>query len=452
MKSVDPSRSPAIRPWLVWGLAALFGLFTFLLQCAPSVMIPQLMQTYQIDAVKIGVLTSSFFYTYIVMQIPAGILVDLWGPRRILTISFLICSLAIGWFAYSRSFWEGQVSRMLMGLTTSPAIVCTFCLGSRWFKPALFTLIVALTECLALTGGVIGEGGLARAATAFGWRETMVGVTVIGLFLTLVSLFVIRDYPDRDQPLRTGAGLRESLLSEGKNFIKILSIKPLWINGVYAGLVFAICPAFVALWGIPYFENRYTIAVEVAALVASTYFIGGCIGTLTLGWISVYITKRRPMMIVGALTSFILSLSILYLPDVPLPVMFAFMLLFGFFGSSYALSFALANNYVGHKHQGVAMGFTNMLCIAFGAPIFQPLIGLLLESSTGPEVMNRLKTYAENDYIVALTILPISLAVALIISFFVKEEGQNRSNRLKRDTDEDLFPYGPSREEPSVDL
>ena len=119
-----------IWPWLVWGLAALFGLYTFLLQGSPSVMIPQLMKTYQIDVVKIGVLTSSFFYTYILMQVPAGMLVDLWGPRRILKIGFLICSIAVGWFALSGHFWEGQVSRMVMGLVTAPAIISAFCLGS----------------------------------------------------------------------------------------------------------------------------------------------------------------------------------------------------------------------------------------------------------------------------------------------------------------------------------
>lgn len=123
MKLMDVLHKSRLMPWLVWGLAAIFGLYTFLLQGAPSVMIPQLMKTYQIDVIKIGVLTSSFFYTYIVMQIPAGMLVDLWGPRRILKVSFLFCSIAIGWFAYSHTLWEGQTSRMLMGFFTAPAII-----------------------------------------------------------------------------------------------------------------------------------------------------------------------------------------------------------------------------------------------------------------------------------------------------------------------------------------
>lgn len=411
-----------IRPWLVWGLAAIFALFTFLLQGSPSVMIPQLMKTYKIDVIKIGVLTSSFFYTYIVMQIPAGILVDLWGPRRIIKVSFLFCSIAIGWFAFSHHFWEGQLSRMAMGLTTAPAIICAFCLGSRWFKPSLFTLIVAFTEFLALVGGVIGEGGLAKAVITFGWRETMIGVAVISLFMTFLSLFIIHDFPNHDQPLHDGISFKESMKATGKSFIKILSIKPLWINGLYAGLVFAIFPAFAALWGIPYFQNRYNIPVDLSALLASTYFIGGCIGTLVLGWISVYMIKRRPIIIWGTFIAFILSLSIIYIPHIPLPIMFVLMLVFGFFCSTYAISFALADTFVTHKNKGVAMGFTNMLCIIFGAPLFQPLIGFLLKWSTECEPINRLKIYTKHDYTIALTILPLSLLIALILSFFIKEE------------------------------
>ena len=90
MKLMDLFYRSRFLPWAIWGLAALLGLYTFLLQGAPSVMIPQLMQTFRIDVIQIGVLTSSFFYTYILMQIPAGILIDIWGPRRALWVNVFI--------------------------------------------------------------------------------------------------------------------------------------------------------------------------------------------------------------------------------------------------------------------------------------------------------------------------------------------------------------------------
>ena len=63
-----------IQPLLIWAIASLLGLFTFTIQGTPSVMIPELMQAFNIDITYIGILSSSFFYTYIVMQIPSGLL------------------------------------------------------------------------------------------------------------------------------------------------------------------------------------------------------------------------------------------------------------------------------------------------------------------------------------------------------------------------------------------
>ena len=67
------------------------------------------------------------------------------------------------------------------------------------------------------------------------------------------------------------------------------------------------------------------------------------------------------------------------------------------------------------------MGFTNMLCIAFGAPIYQPLIGFLLKWSCSCEPINKINIYARNDYAVALSVLPISLFLSFILAFFIKE-------------------------------
>ena len=414
-----------IRPWIVWGLGALFGLYTFLLQGTPSVMIPQLIDTYKIDVVKIGVLTSSFFYTYIILQIPAGIIVDLFGPRRVLKISFFFCSLAVFWFAFSHFFWEGQVSRMMMGITTAPAIICAFCLASRWFKPYLFTLLVSLTEFTALAGGVIGEGGLAISVAKFGWRETMILVGVVGLIMTILSFFIIHDYPDHDQPLHQGMSFRDLVKKTGRALVEVLSIRQIWMNGIYGGLVFGLFPAFAALWGVPYFSLRYGISIELSALIASMFFIGACFGTLTLGWASVYITRRKPIMLTASFIAFLFSLSVIYIPGIPLPLMFILVLLFGYFCSSYALCFALAGHYVSKEKKGVAMGFTNTLCIAFGAPILQPLIGYLLKKGSDGSMVRGLGLYSPDDYLLALSPLPICLLLAFLLAFFVREKSHH---------------------------
>lgn len=106
-------------------------------------------------------------------------------------------------------------------------------------------------------------------------------------------------------------------------------------------------------------------------------------------------------------------------------------MVFGFFSSTYALCFALANTFVSKESNGVAMGFTNMLCIAFGAPILQPLIGALLKWSANPAAYGKLKAYSLHDYNIALIPLPVCLFIAFILAFFAKEGPKEDPKTLK---------------------
>ena len=68
-----------------------------------------------------------------------------------------------------------------------------------------------------------------------------------------------------------------------------------------------------------------------------------------------------------------------------------------------------------------------MLCIAFGAPIFQPLIGALLKWSSEGGALGMLKKYQLHDYDVALIVLPLSLLISFILAFFIKEPDSHKS-------------------------
>lgn len=71
-----------LRAWFVWMLAALFVFYMFLLQASTSVMIPQLMHDFHLTVTDIGVLSASFFYPYLILQIPAGMVIDRMGVRK----------------------------------------------------------------------------------------------------------------------------------------------------------------------------------------------------------------------------------------------------------------------------------------------------------------------------------------------------------------------------------
>src|SRR3989338_6717650 len=115
MRFMTPSYS-YFKPTLVWMGGALFVMFQFMLQGAPSVMLHPLIVDLKTDVIGVGFLTSSFFYTYVFCQVPAGILVDRFGPRKCLIVGIFLLAASSFLFGLAHSLWMARLIRMLMGL------------------------------------------------------------------------------------------------------------------------------------------------------------------------------------------------------------------------------------------------------------------------------------------------------------------------------------------------
>ena len=89
---------PAWQACMIWGLGALFYLFGFYLRVAPAVMTSELMADFAVGAAGLGNLSAFYYYTYVGMQLPTGILADLWGPRRLLAAGALVAGLGTSGF------------------------------------------------------------------------------------------------------------------------------------------------------------------------------------------------------------------------------------------------------------------------------------------------------------------------------------------------------------------
>src|SRR3984957_11174190 len=88
--------------WIVWGTSAVFLLFQFFLQLSSADIVGGLMESFSLTALGASVLASTYYYIYVTLQAPAGILIDRFGPRRLLTLGALVCALGCWLFASSQ--------------------------------------------------------------------------------------------------------------------------------------------------------------------------------------------------------------------------------------------------------------------------------------------------------------------------------------------------------------
>ena len=96
-------RNGAAFPWLVWGIGAMLFFYSFFHRVAPSVMVSDLMRAFSMGGAILGTLSGLYFYPYAALQLPLGLMLDRWGPRRVLTSAAAVCALGTLLFATAPS-------------------------------------------------------------------------------------------------------------------------------------------------------------------------------------------------------------------------------------------------------------------------------------------------------------------------------------------------------------
>lgn len=406
-------------PWMIWGVSSLFVTYQMLLQTAPSVMINDLQRAFSVNTFGVSLLSSSFFYTYLLLQIPSGMLVDRVHPRYCLTLCLIGIAIATTVFACAHSLPVARLSRIMQGVFSAPSVVPALFLAAIWFPARRFALLAGLTEMIGMLGAALGQAALAPSVSVHGWRATLLGCAMVGLMLAVLTFFVVREKEEDTPEEKQAHALRGHIFSD---LLTVISYPQAWINGFFSGLLFAVAAAFGSLWCIPYLMQTYGISLEVSANASAMCLFGAACGAPVLGWFSDRLGLRRLPMILSTALVLALMLIVLYVPNINLPLMFILLFSLGFFSSAYALPFAVMRDIMPENVRGTAMGYTNMMCILIGAPMLQPIIGWLLNSELSSSATQAIA------YRHALIVLPISLAIGLVLAFLVRETNCGRVN------------------------
>ncbi len=428
------SNGPHARPnragrlaWLVWGAAGAFVFYQFVLQASTTVMEADLVRAFHLDKVGFGVISAEFYTTYLLLQIPAGVIVARYGPRRVMAIGLLLCAAATMLFGLAPSRSLAEAARILMGMGAAPAVVSALTLAARWFPPGKFALVAGLTEMLGAIGGAVGQEVLGAAVHRLGWRQAMLGDGLIGLALALAAWLVVRDRPparDPFAPAEVRPRLRDALRGVGL----LLTNAALWINGLITGLLFALATAFGLGWGVPFLELRLDVDLPAASFACSLLFWGSTLGLPVMGWLEHRLGRRKPIMGVGCVISMLLTGVLFYLPGLGYSSGCVVIFALGFIVSSYVMGFAAAPDLVEPSQHGPAMAFTNMMSLLIGGWFMQPLIGWFLDRRTGqPALEAHGKALDLAHYQEGLTLLPLGMAVALGLLLFLPETGWKAS-------------------------
>ena len=412
--------------WLICGLGALFYSYEYLLRIAPSVMENPLRTHFDLSATGFGLLSSIYYFAYVPMQLPVGVLLDRYGPQRLLTVACFICVVGTFLFTGTDIYWVAALGRFLVGFGSAFAFVGVLKLATIWLPENRLAMASGLTSALGPIGAMLGDNFLEIFIEHMGWIKTLNMTAFFGIILTVILWFGIHDKQGKHRQHGTVSTLMNGMIDLGL----IMRNKQVWVNGLYGCLVYLPTTVFAELWGIPYLMHAHGMNAHSAGLANSLLFLGFIVGAPLMGYLSDRLARRKFPMLFGAAGAAVIMMVILYMPGMNETTIQYLMFFLGLLYSSQAIVFAVGRELSPGEAAGTAMAVTNMI-VMLGAMFLQPLVGRLLDFSlskhlpdaatTGSAVNNLQKLYSVDDYQFALSIIPVGILVAAILTFFLKE-------------------------------
>jgi predicted MFS family arabinose efflux permease len=229
-----------------WRVVPAFAIGYFLsygLRTVNAVIAPELMRELGISSADLGLLTSAYFLAFGIFQLPLGLLLDRFGPRRVEASLLLVAAAGCALFGFGRSLETLAVARALIGLGVSACLMASFKAFSQWFPserlPSLTGTIMVAGGLGALSASVPVEAAL----PLIGWR----GVFFLVAVLLLATAAFLMTVPDK-----RAEGRGEPLAEQIRGLLAILRGRIFWRFAPQACLIVGGFMAIQGLWVVPW--------------------------------------------------------------------------------------------------------------------------------------------------------------------------------------------------------
>lgn len=412
---------------LIVTLAAVFYCYEYLLRVAPSVMNAELMQHYQINDFQLGSLTAYYYYIYAPMQLPVGLLVDRYGPKRLMIGACLSCSVGAYLFVCSDVLLMAKLGRFLVGLGSSFAFVGVLKLATMYLPKNHFAVVSGTTMALGQLGAMMGDVLLTVMISYDGWQQASIHAAMFGLLLTFALAVTFRfsnKFVNEEHGIAADAPSTGEVI---KSFCELTRNRELWKTSLMGCLLWVPIVVFAEYLGIDYIKSAYGMTSEQAAMANAMIFIGMASGGPLVTSLSNTLKSRLLPIKVGSVISTVCMSLVLYFTNMPVVLLFLCLYLTGLSTSTQVIVFPMAEEIATRKSAGTAMALTNMMVMISGI-IFQPLTGYLLNITDSNAL-----SHSPSDFQFAFSYIPFTIILTLAVAMFTQETYRTPSDEESAD-------------------
>lgn len=367
------------RAWSLWGCAVVVYVAAVFHRGSLGVAGPEAIQRFHVGPAALSTFTVLQVGLYASMQIPTGMLVDRFGPRRVLTTATVLLGAGQLLFAVAHTYALGLLARATLGIGDALTWVSILRVVAAGFTARQYALVTTLSAALGAIGGVAATFPLSDALSHYGWSTTftVAGLATAGYALLCATL--LRDPPPQPTAAKaaTPPANLATLLTGLRDTWTVPSTRlSFWVHFSTA----FVHQTLAFLWGYPYLVNGLGISPATASLLLSVLIIGQIIGGPLVGTLIGRRPACRMPVVLGYLTCNALAWAVLLgwpAGRPPLAVVAAVFTVFALGGPVSATAFALARDYNPLRQVSTATGIANTA--GHGATAVAVLaIGLLL--------------------------------------------------------------------------
>lgn len=397
--------------WIVCLSAGMFFFYEFFQLNIFDVINQPLREDFQLDATQLSWMSSTYLWADILFLLPAGLILDRYSTRKVILTAMFVCVCGTTGFAITNSFILASFFHFLSGIGNAFCFLSCVVLVSHWFPPRRQALVIGSLVTMAFLGGMMAHTPFAYLNELFGWRQALLIDAAVGALLLLWIFMIVQDKPDDAPDLK--------LSSQGQvvqSFLNALSNPQNWLAGLYTSLLNLPIMVLCALWGATYLQQVHHLPEFAASNVVSLIFMGSVIGCPLVGWLSDTQGRRKPLMIFGAIATFITVIPLfmnIALSQMTLSVLFFAL---GLFTSTQVISYPMVAESNSPENTGAATGIASVIIMG-GGGVAQVLFGWLITHHADSNAT----TYTMADFQFAMWMFPIAAIAALIAVLLTRE-------------------------------
>ena len=294
-----------------------------LLRNSVGVIAPDFAAELGLSASQIGLLASVFFFAFAAVQLPLGVALDRYGPKRCMLVCAAIMAAGAMLFASAQSATSITLARALMGVGTSCYLMAPLALYARTFSPDRFAAFAGWQLGIGSVGTLLATAPLAFVVAAIGWRATFVGIALAVAPIAALIAFAVKEPKAASA---AGETLADSIRGV-RDVFKTPSIGRLFLMNLtcYSGFVL-----IVGLWGGPYLTHVYGLSLTERGNLLLLPAVAQVIGMILWGSSQRFFGSYKTPVLLGAGGTLAIYMTLATVDVLPLAVIAALLTALGF--------------------------------------------------------------------------------------------------------------------------